>query len=94
MTQEEVYREYLRWSKGLPRISRKDLFRLSFANYDVYENADIVVNHLYYLFIKCAGEKADGFFFYEENTFIKEADGDLVLMCSTYYVQQSKSPAH
>ena len=94
MTQEEVYREYLRWSKGLPRISRTDLFRLSFANYDVYENTDIVINHLYYLFIKCAGENASAFFFYEENMFKKEANGDLVPMCSTYYVQQIKSPAH
>lgn len=94
MTQDEVYREYLQWSKGLPRISRRDLFRLSFANYDVYENADIVINHLYYLFIRYAEEKANAFFFYEENTFKKESNGDLEPMCSTYYVQQIKSPAH
>lgn len=86
MTQDEVYNKYVLWSEGKPELTEKDLFRMSVANRDVYENQNIVVNHLYFLFVKCVGVQSKVFVFYEENTFLKKMNEDLVLIHSTYII--------
>ena len=84
MTQDEIYNAYVIWSRGCPEIAKEELFRMPAANRDVYESANVLVNHLYFLIIKCTGVKTSPFVFYEANTFFKKTNGDLVLMYSTY----------
>lgn len=93
MTKEEVYREYAAWTNGRPELTQEDMFCAPAANRDVYENASIVVNHLYFLFVQCMGKRSRYFLFYEENTFEKDENGDLELVYSTYVIPKNGDDA-
>lgn len=86
VTKDEIYERYLKWSEGKPEILKEDLFRRPVVNRDVFENEVLVVNHLYFLFLKFDGRKTRHFIFYEANTFWKDPKGDLELAYSTYQV--------
>ena len=88
MTQDEVYNEYVLWAGEKPEFTKKDLFRMSVANQDVYENASILVNHLYFLIVSRVEKTSRFFVFYEENTLKKMSNGDLYLLHSTYKIPE------
>ena len=81
---DEMYVKYLEWSEGKPDIAKEDLFQMPITNEDVYENEMLLVNHLYFLIVKYDEGIARYFAFYEANTFMKEENGDLDLVYSTY----------
>ena len=93
MTKEEVYKEYVAWMNGKPEITQEEMFCAPAANRDVYENASMVVNHLYFLFVQCMGIRSRYFLFYEENTFEKNENGDLELVYSTYVIPKGGDSA-
>ena len=52
------------------------------GNYDIHEDENILVNRLYYAVPNFEDGQFSCSFFYEENTFRKELDGDLTLVHS------------
>lgn len=54
---------------------------------DVCEDASFLVNRLYCAVPKFEGGQFQCSFFYEENTFSKEANGDLTLVRTEYGVE-------
>lgn len=86
MTIEELYRQYLIWAGEEPELTQEELCQSPVLNKEVYENEELVVSHLYYLIVTCVGRKTKHFIFYEENTFCKIQDEDLVLIHSTYRI--------
>lgn len=52
------------------------------GNHDIYEDENTLVNRLYYAVPDFTGGRFRCTFFYEENTFRKEANGDLTLVRS------------
>ena len=57
------------------------------GNYDVCEDASFLVNRLYYAVPRFENGRFQCSFFYEENTFSKEANGDLTLVRTEYGVE-------
>ena len=57
------------------------------GDHDVYEDEDTLVNRLYYAVPSFEGGKFHCAFFYEENTFRKEENGELTLLASTRGVE-------
>ena len=52
------------------------------GDFDVVEDGNTLVNRLYYAVPNCEDGKFSCSFFYEENTFCKDANGDLILVHS------------
>lgn len=52
------------------------------GNFDVWENETVLVNRLYYAVPSFEGRQFSCSFYYEENTFRKETNGDLILIRS------------
>ena len=86
MTIEELYRQYLNWAGEEPELTQEELCQSPVLNKEVYENEELVVSHLYYLIVNSMGRITRHFIFYEENTFRKTQDEDLVLVHSTYRI--------
>ena len=59
------------------------------GDHDVYEDEDTLVNRLYYAVPSFEGGKFHCAFFYEENTFRKEENGELTLVRSEYGVEDA-----
>lgn len=57
------------------------------GNCDVCEDASFLVNRLYYAVPRFEIGRFQCSFFYEENTFSKEANGDLTLVRTEYGVE-------
>lgn len=57
------------------------------GDHDVYEDEDTLVNRLYYAVPSFEEGKFHCAFFYEENTFRKEENGELTLLASTRGVE-------
>ena len=57
------------------------------GNCDVCEDASFLVNRLYYAVSRFENGRFQCSFFYEENTFSKEANGDLTLVRTEYGVE-------
>lgn len=84
MTEQELYIEYLKWEKGKVKKVPEELFEISFAKYDVYEDPWITINYRFFLVPQFYQQQWNFFIFYEVNTFVKESsDGDLLLIYST-----------
>ncbi len=54
------------------------------GNFDVMEDGNTLVNRLYYAVPRFENGRFQCSVFYEENTFCKDADGDLILVHSEY----------
>ena len=54
------------------------------GNFDIHEDENILVNRLYYAVPRFENGRFQCSVFYEENTFCKDADGDLILVHSEY----------
>lgn len=57
------------------------------GNCDVCEDVSFLVNRLYYAVPRFENGRFQCSFFYEENTFSKEANGDLTLVRTEYGVE-------
>ena len=57
------------------------------GNCDVCEDASFLVNRLYYAVPRFENGRFQCSFFYEDNTFSKEANGDLTLVRTEYGVE-------
>ncbi len=80
MTIEELYRQYLKWVGEKTELTQAGLCQSPVLNKEVYENEEMVISHLYYLIVNSKGRITRHFIFYEENTFHKTQDEDLVLV--------------
>ena len=54
------------------------------GDFDVVEDGNTLVNRLYYAVPRFENGRFQCSVFYEENTFFKDADGDLILVHSEY----------
>lgn len=54
------------------------------GDFDVVEDGNTLVNRLYYAVPRFENGRFQCSVFYEENTFCKDADGDLILVHSEY----------
>ena len=84
MTKDEIYQRYLAWNNGENPLMCRELFKNPVANVDVFENDDIIINHLYYLVARAAKETSFCFVFYESNTFSKIGNGEVDLINSEF----------
>ena len=76
--------------------TREQKSAVPLGNFDIHEDENILVNRLYYAVPRFENGRFHCSFFYEENTFRKEPNGDLMLVCSGYGTenpQQSELPA-
>ncbi len=62
------------------------------GNFDIQEDEHILVNRLYYAIPDFRDGQFSCSFFYEENTFRKEPNGDLTLLYSEYGIENSSAP--
>ena len=64
--------------------TREQKSAVPLGNFDVMEEGNTLVNRLYYAVPKFEEGRFSCSFFYEENTFHKEPNGDLTLVHSKY----------
>ena len=85
MTETQIRDAFARWSGN---GTGEELFQpgVPIGNFDVAENAEVVVNRLYYAVPRFAKGHLRCFFYYEENIFRKDKTGNLSLVCSQYGV--------
>ena len=89
VTRYEVYEAYLQWlGDGKPK-SLSDLFENPRGNCDIFEDSKYVVNRLFYLESVISNDSLRCFIFFEENKFIKDEQGDLILLTSSWHIQNT-----
>ena len=64
--------------------TREQKSAVPLENFDIHEDENILVNRLYYALPRFENGRFQCSVFYEENTFCKDADGDLILVHSEY----------
>ena len=64
--------------------TREQKSAVSLGNFDIHEDENILVNRLYYAVPRFENGRFHCSVFYEENTFRKELDGDLMLVHSKF----------
>ena len=67
-------------------LTRERATAVPLGNFDVMEDGNTLVNRLYYAVPRFENGRFQCSFFYEENTFSKEANGDLTLVHAEYGV--------
>lgn len=76
-----------------PYISvREQTTAVPLGNFDTLEDETVLVNRLYYAVPEFENGQFSCSFFYEENTFRKEANGDLTLVHSEYVTDHPPKP--
>lgn len=68
-------------------LTRERATAVPLGNFDVMEDGNTLVNRLYYVVPRFENGRFQCSFFYEENTFSKEANGDLTLVRTEYGVE-------
>lgn len=68
-------------------LTRERATAVPLGNFDVMEDGNTLVNRLYYAVPRFESGRFQCSFFYEENTFSKEANGDLTLVHAEYGVE-------
>lgn len=77
-------------------IPTKEQTAVPLGNFDIFEDKTILINRLYYAVPGFEGGQFHCSFFFEENTFRKETNGDLTLVHSKYGIDnlsQSERPS-
>lgn len=85
VTQEQLRARIAAWLEEEP--ARADFGCYPLAQHDVAEDAQKLVNRLYYVVPKFIPGCLDCFVFFEENTFHKDPSGDLTLAGSRLFIQ-------
>lgn len=62
------------------------------GNFDIHEDETTLVNRLYYALPRFENGRFSCSFYYEENTFRKESNGDLTLVHSEYGTDHPSEP--
>lgn len=84
MTQDQLYQLYSDLNLGSPPLSPESLFSFPSLNFDIYEDEHTVVNRLFYVLPLPASSSL--FIFFEDNSFIKDSLGDLILVNSSLHL--------
>ena len=71
-------------TKTQNRFSKNLEASIPLANYDIFEDGDLLVNRLYYAAPEFIEGRFSCSFFYEDNTYHKEPSGDITLLHSEY----------
>ena len=69
-------------TKTQNRFSKNLEASIPLANYDIFEDGDLLVNRLYYAAPEFKEGRFSCSFFYEDNTYHKEPSGDITLLHS------------
>ena len=64
--------------------TRKNAASVPLGNFDIFEDENTLINRLYYAVPEFEDGQFRCSFYYEENTFRKEPNGDLTLVDSEY----------
>lgn len=79
----DVLKTYASWAgTSVP----DELPGIPFANMDVFEDEKQLENHLYYLVPDTSSGKLRCFFYFEENLFTKDKNGNLILIESDLHL--------
>lgn len=89
MTLNQLFQLYSNLNHGSPPLSSQALFSFPSINFDIYEDERSVVNRLFYILPLPATSSL--FIFFEDNSFIKNPSGDLLLVNSSLHLY-SHSP--
>ena len=86
MTQQQIYQSYLQVVSSSSPLPPEKLLAFPSVNIDIFEDDSRVVNRLYYVLPNSYNATSDLFIFFEENSFLKDASGDLSLSSSTFHL--------
>ena len=86
VTRDQLYEEYLAWLDGGAPLEPDSLFRFPLTDRDAVEDAASVTNRLYFIVPDFHGHRLRLFIFFEENCFQKDANGDLSLSHSAFFI--------
>lgn len=86
MTKEQLYYKYLSWLDGNVPLEPDQLFAFPLTNRDVTEDVLSLTNRLYFVVPDFQGHSMRLFVFFEENRFLKDDDGDLLLLHSDFFI--------
>lgn len=89
VTKREIYDAYLQWLGDGKSKSLSKLFETPQGNCDVFEDTEYVVNRLFYLESTIYNGSLQCFIFFEENKFKKDEQGDLILIASSWHIQNT-----
>lgn len=90
MSKQEIYQAYISWlDNPSAAIPLEQFPNFPIACFDVFEDERRVVNRLVYFIPDFSGRIPRSFFFFEENTFSKDFDGDLNLIHSSFQLFDS-----
>lgn len=87
MTRSQLYEAYSQWLSSSPQGERPCFSPVVVDNVDLFENDSQLVNRLYFVAPRVENGLLHCFTFYEDNTFQKCPNGDLLLLHSEYGVQ-------
>ena len=73
-------------------IFTKEKIAVPLGNFDIHEDETTLVNRLYYALPRFENGRFSCSFYYEENTFRKESNGDLTLVHSEYGTDPPSEP--
>lgn len=77
---------------SIPYIPTKKQTAVTLGNFDIFEDETILINRLYYAVPYFKDGQFSCSFYYEENTFRKESNGDLTLVHSEYGTDDPSKP--
>lgn len=92
VTKAQILETYLRWVGSCETSQITGLLNHPIADFDVFEDEHRLVNRLYYAIPSFAENHFHCFIFFEENTFLKNALGDCILIHSEYQVEKPDLP--
>lgn len=85
MSEQQLYQAYISWlGDPAAAVPFEDLLQFPITCFDVSEDDRQVVSHLVYFVPDFSGPVPRSFFFFEENTFLKDDSGDLNLIHSAF----------
>ena len=92
VTKAQILETYLRWVGSCETSQITGLLNHPIADFDVFKDEHRLVNRLYYAIPSFVENHFHCFIFFEENTFLKNALGDCILIHSEYQVEKPDLP--
>ena len=89
LSREDVCAECARVLGLTVALSIEEIFSRPLIDFDVFEDESMLINRLYYTVPAIRESRLELFVFFEENRFLKDKDGELILIESSLYIQET-----
>lgn len=90
MMRAQIHEAYVNWLPESERAQARDFNSSNFpmTNFDLFEDEKRLVNRVYFFVPHLIDGHLFCFTFYEENTFLKDKNGDMTLIRSEYGIER------